>query len=182
MCGQEGSLLSGGAGMSMQIYTIGHSNHSWETFLELLTRNGIELVVDVRAKPVSRFAPFANGPTLQGLLEDAGVGYEFMGGMLGGRRSYNTKDRQAFYDKMRGLDEFQDAIGQLASMASRRRTAILCSEEDPKDCHRLLLLGPSLEDNGCELLHIRADGHVQSTEQTGAGKKYAQQLQGAFRI
>ena len=167
---------------SMNIYTIGHSNHSWETFSELLKRNGIELLVDVRAKAVSRFAPFANGPTLQGLLEDAGIDYEFMGGMLGGRRSYNTKDRQAFYDKMRELDEFQDAIGQLASMASRRQTAILCSEEDPKDCHRLLLLGPSLEDNGCELLHIRADGRVQSTGQTGAGKKYGQQLQRAFRI
>lgn len=166
----------------MQIYTIGHSNHKWETFAELLKGNGIELLVDVRANPVSRFAPFANKNTLPALLEGIGIDYEFMGGMLGGRRSYNIKDRQAFYDKMRGLDEFQDEIGRLVSMASRRKTAILCSEEDPKDCHRLLLLGPSLEDNGCELLHIRADGRVQSTGQTGAGKKYAQQFQGTFRI
>ncbi|MDE2687132.1 MAG: DUF488 domain-containing protein [Chloroflexota bacterium] len=166
----------------MQIYTIGHSTHKWETFAKLLNGSGIELLVDVRANPSSRFAPFANKNTLPALLERIGVDYEFMGGMLGGRRSYTAKDRQEFYSKMRGLDEFQDEIGRLVSMASRRKTVVLCSEEDPKDCHRLLLLGPSLEQNGCEVLHIRGDGRVQSTEQIGAGKKYAQQLQGAFTI
>ena len=166
----------------MHIHTIGHSNHKWETFAELLKENGIELLVDVRANPVSRFAPFANKTTLPTLLERIGIDYEFMGGMLGGRRSYNAKGRQTFYNRMRELDEFQESVSQLASMASRRQTVILCSEEDPSNCHRLLLLGPSLEVNGCELRHIRADGRVQSTGQIGAGKKYGQQLQGAFRI
>ena len=44
----------------MEVYTIGHSNHSWETFLPLLKENGIEVLVDVRSKPISRFAPFSN--------------------------------------------------------------------------------------------------------------------------
>lgn len=169
----------------MNIYTIGHSNHAWKAFAELLKENGIELVVDTRSRPFSRFAPFANIRTLPTLLEDAGMDYEFMGGALGGKptdsRLYDAKGKPD-YRKIRELDEFQEAISQLVSMASRRQTVILCSEEDPSHCHRLLLLGPALEENGCELLHIRADGRVQRTGQLAVGKKYGQQLQGAFRI
>lgn len=169
----------------MKIYTIGHSNHNWETFAGLLKKQDIELLVDTRSKPVSRFAPFANAQTLPVLLEEVGIDYEFMGGILGGKpadpRFYDAKGKPD-YRKMRELDEFQEAVSHLASMASRRQTAILCSEEDPSQCHRLLLLGPSLEDNGCELLHIRADGQTQSTGQLAVGKKYGQQLQSVFRI
>ena len=168
----------------MHIYTIGHSNHAWETFAELLKENDIELLVDTRSRPVSRFAPFANIRTLPTLLEDAGIDYEFMGGALGGKpadkRFYDAKGKPD-YRKMRELDEFQEAISRLVSMASRRETAILCSEEDPTNCHRRLLIGPALENEGVKSLHIRGDGSVESADALG-GKKYAQQLQGAFRI
>ncbi len=174
-----------GAETGMNIYTIGHSNHRWEAFADLLKRHDIELLVDTRSRPVSRFAPFANARTLPGLLEEVGIDYEFMGGALGGKpadkRFYDAKGKPN-YRMMRDMDEFQEAVSQLASMASRRQTAVLCSEEDPSQCHRLLLLGPSLEENGCELMHIRGDGQVQRTGQLAVSKKYGQQLQGAFRI
>ena len=171
--------------MTTDIFTIGHSNHTWESFAPLLTDNDIELLVDTRTRPVSRFAPFANHRTLPDLLEGAGIDYEFMGGPLGGK-----PDNPAMYDstgkpdyhKMRALDDFQEAISQLAGMASRRTTAILCSEEDPSQCHRLLLLGPALEEEGCTLLHIRGDGQVQTTTQLAVGKKYGQQLQSSFDL
>ena len=149
--------------MTVHIFTIGHSNHNWETFSPLLIDNGIEQLVDVRSRPVSRFARFSNRRSFPGLLESIGIDYEFMGGPLGGRPAdaamYNT-DGKPDYDMMRSQDEFQIAIGELAALASRRRTVILCSEGDPKQCHRRLLLGPSLEAAGLELLHIMRDGNV----------------------
>ena len=69
----------------MSVYTIGHSNHSWDTFKELLTANGIELLVDVRSRPVSRFAPFSNKRVFPALLETVGIEYHFMGDSIGGR-------------------------------------------------------------------------------------------------
>ncbi len=169
--------------MSTQIYTIGHSNHSWETFLPLLRENGIELVVDTRTNPVSRFAPFANHRTLPSLLESAGIDYEFMGGPLGGKprdpSMYDAKGNPD-YRKMRSTDEFEEAIDQLAGMASRRRTAVLCSEEDPTACHRLLLLGPALEERGCVQRHVRKDGRALATGELSVRKKYGQQLQGTL--
>ena len=143
------------------------------------------VVVDVRSNPVSRFAPFANHRVLPDLLESVGIDYELMGGTLGGKPGnpglYDSKGKPD-YRKMRSLDEFQDAVEQLAGMASRRQTVVLCSEEDRSQCHRLLLLGPSLEENGCELLHVRGDGSVQRTGQLSVGKKYGQQLQGTLGI
>ena len=166
--------------MTNQIFTIGHSNHTWETFSPLLLANEIELLVDVRSNPVSRFAPFANHRTLPGLLESIGVDYEFMGGTLGGKPAdksmYDLRGKPD-YRRMRASDVFQDAIQQLAGMASRRQTVILCSEEDPSQCHRLLLMGMPLEELGCSLRHVRGDGQVQTTEQLPKGTRYKKERQ-----
>ena len=69
------------------VFTIGHSNHAAEVFLRLLRQHRIEEVVDVRSSPHSRYNPQFNRRTLQATLADAGVGYVFMGGELGGRQT-----------------------------------------------------------------------------------------------
>ncbi len=151
--------------MTTRIFSIGHSNHDWDTFSQLLIDNEIELLVDVRSKPVSRFAPFSNRRRFPGLLDSIAVGYQFMGGPLGGRSAdeaiYDSSGKPD-YDKMRLMDGFQDAIDELIDMASHRRTVILCSEGDPANCHRRLLLGPPIGEAGVELLHIMRDGDVRS--------------------
>ena len=99
--------------MTTDIFTIAHSNHTWESFSPLLADNGIELLVDTRTSPVSRYAPFANHRTLPDLLEAVGIDYEFMGGPLGGKPQnpamYDSAGKPD-YHKMRALDEFQEAI------------------------------------------------------------------------
>jgi uncharacterized protein (DUF488 family) len=67
------------------IYTIGHSDHSTGALLDLLRRNGITLVVDVRSQPYSRWTPHFNRETLAHDLKKAGFAYRFMGDALGGR-------------------------------------------------------------------------------------------------
>src|SRR5690606_22072067 len=42
------------------IYTIGHSRHPADRFLQLLQANGVEILIDVRRKPWSRFNPQFN--------------------------------------------------------------------------------------------------------------------------
>ena len=171
--------------LTTPLYTIGHSNHTWESFSPLLLDSEIELLVDVRSNPVSRFAPFANHRTLPDLLESVDIDYEFMGGSLGGKPAdqalYDSKGKPD-YHKMRSLDEFQEAIEQLASMASIRPTVILCSEGDPSQCHRRLLLGPQLEAIDCKLLHIRRDSTVVRDGELSAGKRYSQQRQGKLGV
>ena len=170
--------------MKQVFYTMGHSDHAWGAFSRLLGANEVEILVDVRTNPVSRYAPFANHRELPILLESVGIDYDFMGGPLGGKptdRSLYDSRGMPDYHKMRMQDGFQEVVEQLVSLAAQRRTAILCSEEDPSACHRLLMLGPSLVEKGCSLLHVRGDGRVQRTGQLPKARKNSQQLQGRLQ-
>ncbi len=62
-----------------ELYTVGHSNHAIEHFLALLRRHGVETVADVRSRPYSRFVPHFGKERLARVLEDAGLGYLFLG-------------------------------------------------------------------------------------------------------
>ncbi len=95
--------------MATTIFTIGHSNHTWESFVPLLKDNGIELLVDVRTEPVSHYAPFANHRTLPELLNRVGIDYEFMGGQLGGK-----PDNPAMYD-FKGKPDYHYGLTELIS-------------------------------------------------------------------
>src|ERR1051325_1474694 len=70
---------------AMTLYSIGHSNAEISAFLELLTRHGIELLVDTRSQPYSRYSPHFNRETLKAWLGEAEIAYLFMGEQLGGR-------------------------------------------------------------------------------------------------
>ena len=68
-CPWESDLTSPKA---ITVYTVGHSNHETGAFVDLLHQHGIELVVDVRSTPYSRYVPQANRENLARTLEAAG--------------------------------------------------------------------------------------------------------------
>jgi hypothetical protein len=67
------------------LFTIGHSNHPLERFLDLLRRHGIGAVADVRSRPYSRFVPHFSKERLQRNLVEEGIDYLYLGQELGGR-------------------------------------------------------------------------------------------------
>jgi uncharacterized protein (DUF488 family) len=69
----------------VHVWTIGHSNHPLEKFLELLAGQQIQLLADVRRFPGSRRQPHFNQENLPKSLDDAGIGYVHFP-ELGGRR------------------------------------------------------------------------------------------------
>ena len=145
----------------MQILTIGHSNHRWESFLVLLKQHGVQVLVDVRTNPASRRAPFVNKRKLEGLLEGEGIRYVYIGDSLGGKPAdpdcYDA-DGNPDYTRMGAKPEFQQGIQALLQLAEHTRVAVMCAEEDPAKCHRTLLLGPALAHRGVGLAHIRKAG------------------------
>src|SRR4051794_6825851 len=66
------------------VFTIGHSSHSVEVFADLLVKHGIQVVVDVRSAPYSRYAPQFDRDILPRPLNLIGVKYLFLGRELGG--------------------------------------------------------------------------------------------------
>ena len=61
--------------------------------------------------------------------------------------------------------DFKSGLERLLNGIEKFRVALMCSEENPMNCHRRLLVGRVLSNAGVEVLHIRADGSIQSEEQ-----------------
>ncbi|MCH7579966.1 MAG: DUF488 domain-containing protein [Chloroflexi bacterium] len=146
------------------IFTLGHSNISFEQLLNQLRVYEIEAVADVRSQPYSKYSPHFNRNALNAQLEDAGITYEFMGHQLGGRpdgQHFYDEQGHVRYDKWSEDERFLDGIAILESIAKRRRWAILCSEGDARACHRHLLLARVLASHGwpkTNIIHIEPDG------------------------
>jgi len=150
------------------LYTIGHSNHSEATFLELVKRHGIKVLADVRSQPFSRYNPQFNDGPLKASLESAGIRYVFLGRELGGRPDGDElldEAGHALYHLMAETPAFRRGIEQLEQSATDYRVAIMCSEEDPAVCHRHLLVARVLGQRGIDVLHIRADGRLETPDQ-----------------
>ena len=152
----------------MQIYTIGHSNHTKERFLDLLIGANIEVLVDVRSNPNSRWTMFANRDSLKEILESARIRYIYLGDMLGGRPSdsdsHDQQTGKADYQAIREKEYFRSGIKRILGGLRRYRVCIMCAEEDPTSCHRNLLVAESLRQAGVIVFHIRGDGRIQTDE------------------
>lgn len=138
------------------VYTVGHSNHGADDFLRLLHLQDIELLVDVRSSPYSRYVPQANRETLARAMESAGIAYLWRGDRLGGKPEGSVAD----YDKLSRSLSFQQGIAELLALAAGKRTAIMCSEGDHRQCHRHKLITPALLDLDASVLHIQPDGNL----------------------
>jgi uncharacterized protein (DUF488 family) len=146
------------------LFTIGHSNHSLADFLGLLERHGITAVADVRSHPVSRRNPHFNRDELEPVLRRLGIVYVFLGDQLGGRPgqpSLYDEDGRLNYERLRTTDFVERGLDRLDAARQKFTVALMCSEEDPLDCHRGLMIAPALLERGVTLAHIRSDGTLE---------------------
>jgi uncharacterized protein (DUF488 family) len=154
-----------------RFFTLGHSNHDLEALLALLRQHEVEVVVDTRSSPYSKYVPQFDKELLQRSLEETGVRYLFLGAELGGRPAnpayYDAKGR-VLYSRLRDDARFQAAIVRLESGMERFCVALVCGEEDPAHCHRRLLIGRVLAERGHTMIHIRGDGRLESDEMVAA--------------
>ena len=153
-----------GAGETITLYTIGHSNRSLADFLELLERHGIESLVDVRSAPYSRYVTHFNRADLEYAVESHTIRYTYLGAELGGRppgeEFYDEHDHVLYY-RVAKAPFFRGGIEKLIGEGAVYRTAFMCSEEDPTNCHRRLLIARVLADEGARVIHIRGDDSEQ---------------------
>ncbi len=149
---------------ALSVFTIGHSTHSFERFLALLSGAGIEAVADVRTAPHSRFCPQFNKARLDQALRTAGLSYIFLGKELGGRPDDPAlyTNGIADFERMAESAAFHDGIERVIAEAREHRLALMCSEKHPLDCHRCLMVARALAARGVGVQHILPDGALVS--------------------
>jgi uncharacterized protein (DUF488 family) len=146
------------------VFTIGHSNGRIEAFIDLLRRHEVEVLVDTRSQPYSRFLPHFSREPLQRAVRDASIRYVFMGDALGGRptpRECYDAEGKVLYHKVEEQEFYRQGIERLLDGIARFRVCLLCSEEDPIRCHRRLLIARTLIRRGVEVRHIRGRGSLE---------------------
>jgi uncharacterized protein (DUF488 family) len=127
----------------------------------------MQVLVDVRSAPYSRYAPQFDRELLQRALNEVGIKYLFLGRELGGRpdnQAYYDTDGHVVYSRMTADSAFVSGIERLERGMSEFRVALMCGEEDPAHCHRRLLVARVLIERGHEVLHIRGDGRVETDD------------------
>ena len=151
-----------------EIFTVGHSNHPFGDLAALLRRHEVAVVADVRSVPYSRRYPQFNRRALEGSLEERGIRYLFLGAELGARspdpHCYDEEGRVSF-SRLAETEAFRRGIDRVLETAVSARVALLCAERDPANCHRTMLVAPALAGRGASILHILADGRLETHEQ-----------------
>ena len=145
------------------IYTVGHSNYTLDTFCDLLMAHDIQVVVDVRSAPFSKYVPQFNKKEIARTLTDKNFQYLFMGDMVGGKPAetkwYDDKNKVR-YDLLAKSITFRQGIQRIIKGIDQDyRIALMCAEENPLQCHRHLLIARTLEhDETIAVMHLRGDG------------------------
>jgi len=152
------------------IYTIGHSNHPWGRFVELLKMHEIEAVADVRSHPYSRYCPQFNREAVCDALRNGeeGISYVYLGREFGVRRwedEYYENDKVR-YERIARSDLFRQGLAPLLKGCKTHRIALMCAEQDPLGCHRTVLVARELDRKGIAVRHILADGTLETHEET----------------
>jgi len=140
----------------MHLYTIGHSTHSTEKFVELLSEHSITAVCDVRSSPYSKYNPQFNRETIQKDLKGYGISYVFLGKELGPRSDDPScyKEGKVQYHKLAEADSFRHGLERIKKGMQSYRIALMCSEKDPVTCHRTILICRHLRPDEIEIRHI----------------------------
>lgn len=170
-----------------EVFTIGHSNVTSNCIFELLKARKIDVVIDIRSVPYSRFSPQFNKNAIAGQLKLNGIDYIFEGERLGGRISdplcyknkcLPTRKRNIAelvdYEKLTMCSWYQEGIGVILENSRKKNVAIMCSEENPLRCHRNLLVARTLTDIGIKVWHIRHNGELESADLVEKGWNWEQ--------
>lgn len=145
------------------ILTIGHSTHTAAHLLELLAAHSVTAIADVRSVPASRFTPQFNRAALRRALQEADVKYVFLGAELGARPEDPScyLDGRVQYDRLARTDAFRRGIERLRTGMEREQIAVMCTEQEPLDCHRTILISRTLSEQNIQVAHILGDGSLE---------------------
>ena len=165
--------------MAHPFYTIGHSNRSFDDFVNLLRSAGVTCVADVRTVPRSRANPQYNEDVLPEALARFAIEYEHVAclGGLRGRARHVPTDVNAFwqnksfhnYADYAMSEDFRGGLTRLQGLGQSRRCAVMCAEAVWWRCHRRII-ADYLIAAGETVFHIVGAGHIGRAVQTSAAR------------
>ena len=138
--------------------TVGHSTYQINEFINIIKKHSVSAIIDVRSTPYSRYCPQFNREPLQCELAKFQVAYHFLGDSLGARYTDPNvlyADGKVDFKKVRLMPRFKEGISKVIEIINEGFiVALMCTEKDPFDCHRFVLISPALVNTGVIVEHI----------------------------
>jgi uncharacterized protein (DUF488 family) len=164
------------------IYTVGHSNHPIDFFIELIQEYKVDCIIDVRSVAASKYNPQFNKEDLKKSLAKVGIKYSHFEEEFGARQKdpdLLDEDGQVDFEKVRKFWLFKNGVEKLWKGVEHGLTmSLMCSEGEPLDCHRFSMIAIQLEKEGFDIKHIMKDKTLKSNADLEAQllKKYEKKI------
>jgi len=141
------------------VNTVGYEGESVDCFFNRLLKRGIQLIIDVRANPVSRRYGFSK-KRFSEIASKLGLGYSHMP-ELGIPAEYRAEltdydsyqDLLDMYERER-LPRCNNEIDEVADLMRRTPAVLVCLEKDFRCCHRGRLAEAVSRQTGLEVAHL----------------------------
>jgi uncharacterized protein (DUF488 family) len=141
------------------VYTAGYEGKSVDAFFNHLLKNGIRLIIDVRANPVSRRYGFSKRQFSE-IARRLGLEYRHMPDL--GIPSKYRVDLSDFDSYQRLLKKYEqemipklgDEIDEVGKLMVETPAVLVCVEKDVRCCHRSRLADAISRKTGLEVKHI----------------------------
>ena len=151
------------------LYTIGHSRYEFEYFANLLKKFEINYLLDVRSTPYSKYAETFNREQLENSLASEGITYFFMGKFFGARPDNTdlySKEGYLDFEKTSRSDLFITGMENVKlGLKKTLDRVLMCTEKDPIDCHRAIMVARAFSLEGIDVQHILPDGKLQTQQE-----------------
>lgn len=143
------------------LFTIGHSSHPPDYFLELLEEYNITCLIDVRSVAASAYNPQYNKEPLAAFLNKNGIQYLHFSKEFGARHTeleLLDENGKVDFEKVRNSNSFKEGVQRLIQGFDQGYViSLMCSEAEPLDCHRFSMVSVALSNAGFKINHILKD-------------------------
>ncbi len=151
------------------LFTIGHSVYKFDFFLSLLQMHKINYLIDVRSSPFSRFAQDFNKGVLANSLKNTNIKYVLMGDYFGARpqdKTLYSEEGYLDFEKVQDTENFKKGLNNIIKgLKQNNNICLMCTEKDPIDCHRAIMVARAFSLKGIDVSHILQNGEIQTQKE-----------------
>ncbi len=151
------------------LFTIGHSVYKFDFFLSLLQMHKINYLIDVRSSPFSRFAQDFNKGVLANSLKNTNIKYVLMGDYFGARpqdKTLYSEEGYLDFEKVQNTENFKKGLNNIIKgLKQNNNICLMCTEKDPIDCHRAIMVARAFSLKGIDVSHILQNGEIQTQKE-----------------
>lgn len=148
------------------LFTIGYTTFQFDDFIDVLKHHEIDVVIDVRSLPYSKYHAQYNKEIIEGILKNNKIHYRNYSTEFGARqmeRQYFSRDGYLDFELFTESKWFKYGFDKInTSLTKGFNIVLMCAEKDPAACHRAIMVSRVFHNNGKAVNHILADGNIEN--------------------